>query len=521
MARDARRAAPAPAPAIARVRTVAFRGLETADVDVQVQLGAGLPSFTIVGLPDKSVAESRERVRATLAAMGLALPPRRVTVNLAPADLAKEGSHYDLPVALGLLVVMGILPADVTEDWTVLGELALDGAILPVSGVLAAAASAAAQGRGLVCPAACGGEAAWLAGEIRILAPASLIALINHVRGQQVLPQPEPGLAEEGGMHPDLREVKGQETAKRVLEIAAAGAHHLLMLGPPGAGKSMLAARLPGLLPPLDAGEVLEVGMIQSVGGRLREGRLSRRRPYRAPHHGASMAAMVGGGSHARPGEVSLAHKGVLFLDELPEFQRAVLEALRQPLETGEVTVARANVHATYPARFQLVAAMNPCRCGHLDNPALACPKAPRCAMDYQARISGPLLDRLDLQVEVPAVSAADLDLAAAREDSAAVAGRVAAVRSAQADRLAALGRPDLKTSAEADGEALEASAPLDQPARALLARAAEVLHLSARGYHRVIRVARTIADLDGRDTLGKPHVAEAIGLRRRPPGRA
>lgn len=501
--------------AIARVRTVAFMGLDVADVEVEVQLGSGLPSFTIVGLPDKAVAESRERVRAALGAMGLSLPPRRIIVNLAPADLAKEGSHFDLPIALGLLIVMGVLPADIVEQHLVLGELALDGSIRSVAGVLPAAVAAAAREMGLVCPACCGAEAAWLKDKIEILAAPSLLALINHARGEQLLSPPEPIVATDEGSYPDLKDVKGQETAKRALEIAAAGGHNLMLVGPPGAGKSMLAARLIGILPPLDPAEVLEVSMIASIGGRLTDGRLSRRRPFRAPHHAASMAALVGGGSQARPGEVSLAHKGVLFLDELPEFARNVLEALRQPLEAGCVTVARAQAHITYPARFQLVTAMNPCRCGHLDNPVLACPRAPRCAVDYQARLSGPLLDRIDLHVEVPALSVADMALPAPREGSAEVAARVAAARAAQADRLAALGHPELRTNSEVEGELLETIAACDEPALALLRRAAQQLHLSARGYHRVLRVARTIADLDGAVSIRKPHLAEAIAFRR------
>ena len=508
---------PAAGMAIARVQTVTFVGLEAQNVDVQVQLSGGLPAFTIVGLPDKAVAESRERVRGALSAMGLALPPKRITVNLAPADLAKEGSHFDLPIAIGLLTVMGVLPADLAMGRLVMGELALDGTLQPVTGVLPAAIAAAAQGLGIICPARSGPEAAWLGREIAILAAPSLLALIDHARGLQVLTAPEPRIAEEGPRPPDLADVKGQETARRALEIAAAGGHNLLMIGPPGSGKSMLAARLPGLLPPLEPAEMLEVGMISSIGGRLQDGCLSRRRPYRSPHHAASMAAMVGGGTQARPGEISLAHKGVLFLDELPEFHRSVLEALRQPLETGQVTVARANLHVTYPARVQLVAAMNPCRCGHLDNPALACPKAPRCAADYQSRISGPLLDRIDLTVEVPAIAPRDLELPAAQESSAVVAARVAAARAVQAGRMAAAGRPDLKVNAEVDGELLDAIAPLDAAGSALLRRAAEALHLSARGWHRIVRVARTIADLDGADAIKKPHLAEAIGFRRRP----
>ena len=502
----------------ARVQTIALVGLEAAPVEVEVQIASGLPAFTIVGLPDKAVAESRERVRAALAAIGLALPPKRITVNLAPGDLAKEGSHYDLPIALGLLAIMGVLPGDALDGKLALGELALEGGLRAVAGVLPAALAAAAAGRALLCPAACGGEAAWLGDEIEIVAASHLLELVNHLRGDQVLAPPRAEFENEEVHHPDLRDVKGQETAKRALEVAAAGGHNLLMIGPPGSGKSMLAARLVGLLPPLSPAEVLEVGMIQSVGGRLVGRRLSRRRPYRAPHHGASMAAMVGGGTHARPGEVSLAHKGVLFLDELPEFARNVLEALRQPLETGTVTVARANLHVTYPARFQLVAAMNPCRCGHLDDPALACARAPRCAAQYQSRISGPLFDRIDLHIEVPAVSPQDLALPAPCEGTREVAARVAAAREIQRARFEAAGRADLSTNAELEGDLLDRLAPLDSGARALLQRAAERLRLSARAFHRIQRVARTIADLDGAEVVQRAHVAEAIGYRRRTP---
>jgi len=496
---------------VARVSTVAFQGIEVLAIDVQVQVSAGLPAFQIVGLPDKAVAESRERVRAALGAMGLALPPKRITVNLAPADVQKEGSHFDLPVALGLLVAIGAIPADAVEGRVALGELALDGALAPVAGVLPAAIHARALDKGLVCPAATGGEAAW-AGGLEVIAAPSLLALLNHLRGSQVLAPPEARLAEEEGPLPDLGEIKGQEAAKRALEIAAAGGHNLLLVGPPGSGKSMLAQRLPGLLPPLEPGEALEISMIHSLAGLLREGRIGRRRPFRDPHHSASLPALVGGGSRARPGEVSLAHRGVLFLDELPEFQRGVLEALRQPLESGRAVVARAERHVTYPARFQLVAAMNPCRCGHLDDPGRACARAPRCAQDYQARLSGPLLDRIDLTVEVPAVSAADLALPPPAEGSAAVAGRVAAARARQRARYAAL---PIQANAEADGALLDAVAAPDPDGRRLLVEAAERLRLSARGWHRVLRVARTVADLDGSPGVRRLHLAEALSWRR------
>src|SRR3954453_9495041 len=386
---------------VARVRTVAFLGVEIVDVETQVTVVAGLPAFTIVGLPDKAVAESRERGRAALSALGLPLPPRRITVNLAPADVLKEGSHFDLPIALGLLAEMEVLPKDELAGYVALGEVALDGSLTSVAGVLIAALAAASRDAGIICPSACGGEAAW-AGEVEIIAAPNLLAIINRFKGTQFLPPPEAKLAPSRGIGLDLKDVKGQESAKRALEIAAAGGHNLLMVGPPGSGKSMLAARLPGILPPLEPAEALELGMIQSVAGGLRSGGLSRERPFRDPHHSASLAALVGGGLRARPGEISLAHLGVLFLDELPEFQRGALEALRQPLETGRAVVARANAHVTYPARVQLIAAMNPCRCGYLDDPGQACGRAPKCAIEYQSKISGPLFDRIDLHVDVP-----------------------------------------------------------------------------------------------------------------------
>jgi magnesium chelatase family protein len=500
---------------VARVHTVAFSGIDVLAVDAQVTIASGLPAFTVVGLPDKAVGESRERVRAALHALGLALPPKRITVNLAPADLAKEGSHFDLPIALGLLVAMDILPADEIENYVALGELGLDGSLAAVSGVLPAAMAAAGRGQGLICPAASGGEAAW-AGELEVLAPANLLALINHFKGSQILSPPAPRLEEIPASPLDLRDIKGQETAKRALEVAAAGGHHLLMVGPPGAGKSMLAARLPGLLPPLDPAEALEISMIHSVAGLLHEGRLMRQRPFRDPHHSASLPALIGGGHRGRPGEISLAHLGILFLDELPEFQRATLEALRQPLETARATVARVNAHVTYPARVQLVAAMNPCRCGHLDDAALACGKAPRCAQDYQSRISGPLFDRIDLHIDVPAVKAADLALPPPAEGSAEVAHRIAAARRRQGARYGALpAERRIRTNAEADGELLDAVATPDAEGKRLLLAAAERLRLSARGYHRVLRVARTLADLDASEEVRRLHIAEALSYRR------
>ncbi|MFN3230769.1 MAG: YifB family Mg chelatase-like AAA ATPase [Alphaproteobacteria bacterium] len=497
----------------AHVRTVAFIGIDARPVEVQVQVAGGMPAFSVVGLPDKAVAESRERVRGALNAVGLSLPPKRITVNLAPADLPKEGSHFDLPIALGMLGAMDVLPADATDGYAVVGEMGLDGSITAVNGVLLAALKAGEEGLGLICPAACGPEAAW-AGSVEVVAAPNLISLVNHLKGTQVLSPPEPAMVEEVGPLPDLKDIKGQEAAKRALEVAAAGGHNLLMVGPPGSGKSMLAARLPSLLPPLAPAEALEVSMIASIAGQLEGGRISKRRPFRSPHHSASMAALVGGGLKVRPGEVSLAHNGVLFLDELPEFSRQVLDSLRQPLEAGRVMVARANAHVDYPARVQLVAAMNPCRCGYLGDAELACNRAPKCGIDYQGKISGPLYDRIDLQVEVPAVSAADLTLPPAAEGSAEVASRVIRARGIQTERYAALD-PAVRCNAQADGELLEQVAAPDDAGRDLLKEATERLRLSARGYHRVLRVARTLSDLAGAEAVSRSAIAEALSYRR------
>ena len=496
---------------VARAFTVAFEGIEARLIEVQCALSPGLPSFQIVGLPDKAVSEARERVRAALGALSIALPSKRITVNLSPADILKEGSHFDLPIAMALLAALDILPAEEVAHTVALGELSLDGAFVPVLGALPAAMAAAEAGFALVCPAPCGPEAAWV-DAVRVIAPESLSQLIRHFTGQAPLAPAKPGEVTADAGARDLFDVKGQERAKRALEIAAAGRHHMLMVGPPGSGKSMLAARLAGILPPLSPTEALETSMIHSIAGLLDEGGISRLRPYREPHHTASVAAIVGGGKGAKPGEISLAHNGVLFLDEFPEFPRAVLETLRQPIETGEVVVARANAHVRYPCRFLLVAAANPCKCGYLADPHRACARAPACGEDYMGRISGPLLDRFDLRVEVPPVGLADLDLPASGEASRDVAARVARARHAQAVRYA--GHGDLRVNADAEGALLEQVAAPDAEGRALLTRAADRLGLSARGYHRLLRVARTIADLDGVDAVGAPHMAEAISFR-------
>ncbi|MEI4488493.1 YifB family Mg chelatase-like AAA ATPase [Frigidibacter sp. MR17.14] len=502
---------------VACAYTVAFDGIEAHLVEVQCALTPGLPGVSLVGLADRAVTEARERVRAALAALAIALPSKRVTIHLSPAALPKEGSHFDLPIALAVLAAMGVVPAEEMAGWIAMGELSLDGRLVGAAGALPAAVTAATEGRALLCPVISGPEAAWVAAT-PVHGAATLSEAIRHLTGEAPLPRASPGEVTAAPVLRDLAEVRGQERARRALEIAAAGRHHLLMVGPPGSGKSMLARRLPGILPPLTPAEALETSMIHSLAGSLPAGGISRGRPFRDPHHTASSAAIIGGGRPARPGEISLAHNGVLFLDELPEFARDVLDTLRQPAESGEVMVARANAHLRYPARFLLVAAANPCRCGHLADPGRSCARAPDCGADYLGRVSGPLLDRFDLRVEVPPLRWSDLEGPAQGEASAAVAARVAAARERQADRFAGTGAPRL--NADAEGAELDRIATPDPEGRALMLRAAERFGLSARGYHRVLRVARTIADLDACAEVARAHVAEALSFRLSTPPR-
>ncbi len=496
---------------VSRAYTVAFEGIEARMVEVQCAITAGLPSFAIVGLPDKAVSEARERVRAAMTAMSIALPSKRITINLSPADVLKVGSHFDLPIALALLAALEIIPSEDVENTVALGELSLDGSLIQVIGALPAAMAAAEHDRALLCPKACGAEAAWV-GATQVLAANSLADVVRHYTGQSPLTPAVAGEVQRETHSRDMRDVKGQERAKRALEIAAAGRHHVLMTGSPGSGKSMLAARLPSILPPLSAAEALETSMIHSLSGLLDEGGISRERPFREPHHTASMAAIVGGGRGAKPGEISLAHNGVLFMDEFPEYNRAVLETLRQPIETGEVVVARANAHIRYPCRFMLVAAANPCKCGYLTDPTRACARVPVCGEEYLGRISGPLMDRFDLRIDVPPVAFSDLDLPETGDSSADMAARIEGARALQEARFA--DQPDMRVNADAEGAVLEEIATPDDEGRALLLKVAERFGLSARGYHRVLRVARTIADLEGETNVRKPHVAEAVSFR-------
>ncbi|MEM9755316.1 MAG: YifB family Mg chelatase-like AAA ATPase [Pseudomonadota bacterium] len=500
------------ADSVALTHTVTFQGLEPRRVEVQCAVTPGLPGFAVVGLPDKAVSEARERVKASLAAMAIALPSKKITVNLAPADLPKEGSHFDLPIALALLAAIGIVPRERLSEALALGELTLDGRLNPVIGALPAALAAGEDGRALLCPAASGAEAAWV-GATPVYGAADLGMLLAHLTDRKPIEPMSPGEVTRTSPAGDFAEVRGQDRAKRALEIAAAGRHHVLMVGPPGSGKSMLAARMPSILPPLEPDEALETSMVHSLAGLLDAGGINRTRPFREPHHTASMAAIIGGGRGAKPGEVSLAHNGVLFLDELPEYQRPVLETLRQPIETGRVVVARANAHVSYPCRFLLIAAANPCRCGHLSDADKACSRAPICGGEYLGRISGPLLDRFDLRIEVPPVALTDLDRAPDGENSAAIGARVAAARAMQSARFSETGGL-ARVNADAQGALLDEIARPEPQGRALLLRAADRFGLSARGYHRVLRVARTIADLAGSQNVAEPHVAEALSYR-------
>ena len=503
---------------VAKTKTFSFSGIDAAPVDVQVKISNGNPFFSIVGLPDKSVGESKERVRGAITSTGLSWPFEKITVNLAPADLQKEGGHFDLAIAIGIMVEMGVLPQYLIDKYFIMGELSLDGSVNSVAGIISSAITANQMGCGIICPQAKGKEAVW-AGDVEVIATPDIISLVNHLKGEQILNRPENFQNFQNNKYPDFADVKGQEHAKRAIEIGASGGHNILMIGSPGSGKTMLASRIPSILPDLELMEILEINMIASVSDKINDGKLITSRPFREVHHSCSMPAMVGGGVRAKPGEVSLAHNGVLFLDELAEFPRQVLDSLRQPLENQEITISRANSCATYPANFQLIGAMNPCRCGFLGDAIKECKRAPLCGEEYKNKISGPLLDRIDIVVEV-----GQFDFFAGQENnlksesSEVIKQRVSAVRDLQKQRFSQF--EELQNismlNSKIEGKFLDKFCKIDEDLQNILQNFVVKNRTSIRGITRILRVARTIADMENCEEIGRRHLLEAVSYRKK-----
>lgn len=497
---------------VAKVKTFTILGMETIDINVEVKLSAGIVAFNIVGLPDKAVNEAKERIRAAINSMGVSFPAKRLTINLSPADITKEGSYLDLPMALGLLVEMNLIEQETIDKYIVVGELSLDGTINSVNGILPIAMGAVGKNLGLICSSNCAKEALWANENLNIIAVDNILTLVNFLNGKCNIDKPILNRLIKSENYLDLKDVYGQIQAKRALEIAAAGGHNLLMIGPPGTGKSMLAQRILGILPNLTAQEILEINIIHSVAGKIINGELITKRPFFDPHHSCSMAAMVGGGSKPKPGQISLAHNGILFLDELPEFPRQVLDSLRQPLETGKISVARALQNVTYPAEFQLIAAMNPCRCGLIGDVKKQCKRVPVCAQEYQNKISGPILDRFDLFVDVPKVDIfKEKERAINNESSSSVKIRVEKARQNQLKRYANSQKNKRKTNATATNTDIEKYMSLNSECENILKMADKIYNLSLRSYNKIIKVARTIADLSNSDDIKENHITEAL----------